>query len=163
MPAGRHKILLLEDDPVRALIFESVVKRGIGELMTCPDVATALRHLKGRHFDICVVDLGVFLKGEEFDDRGGVEFIATARGEISRTIPMVVVTSVRDPNALIPCFEAGADDYVVKDETMEATFTRIRTWLDGAPYSNTYLEQKRREVLYALRAMEAAKEDVEWL
>ena len=163
MPAGKHKILLLEDDPVRALIFESVVKRGIGEMMTCPDVVTALRHLKGRPFDLCVVDLGVFLKGEEFDDRGGIEFVATARGEITRTIPMIIVTSVRDPKALIPCFEAGADDYVVKDETMEATFNRIRSWLDGTPYSNTYLEQKRREVLYALRSMEAAKEEIDWL
>jgi hypothetical protein len=45
MPAGKHKVLLLEDDPVRALIFESVVKRGVGDMMTCPDVATALRHL----------------------------------------------------------------------------------------------------------------------
>jgi DNA-binding response OmpR family regulator len=162
MPTGKHKILLLEDDPVRALIFESVVKRGVGEMMTCPDVATALRHLKGRHFDLCVVDLGVYLKGQEFDDRGGIEFVATARGEITRTIPMIIVTSVRDPKALIPCFEAGADDYVVKDETMEATFKRIRSWLNGAPYSNTYLEQKRREILYALRAREAAEEEVEW-
>jgi len=109
------------------------------------------------------VDLGVYLKGEEFDDRGGIEFIATARAEITRSVPMIVVTSVRDPAALIPCFEAGADDYVVKDETMEATFKRIRSWLNGVPFSNTYLEQKRREVLYALRSMEAAKEDVEWL
>lgn len=163
MPAGKHKVLLLEDDPVRALIFESVVKRGVGDMMTCPDVVTALRHLRGRKFDLCVVDLGVYLKKEEFDDRGGIEFIATARAEITRTVPMIVVTSVRDPNALIPCFEAGADDYVVKDETMEATFKRIRSWLSGAPYVSTYLEQKRREVLYALRAMENAKKDVEWI
>ncbi len=161
MRAGKHKILLLEDDPVRALIFESVVKRGVGEMMTCPDVATALRHLRGRRFDLCVVDLGVFLKGEEFNDRGGIEFIATARAEITRSVPMIVVTSIRDPEVLIPCFEAGADDYVVKDETMEATFSRIRSWLKGAPYATTYLEEKRREILYALRSMRAARQDIE--
>ena len=44
--------------------------------------------------------------------------------------------------------------------SIEATFKRIRSWLSGAPYTNTYLEQKRREVLYALRAMENAKKDV---
>ena len=154
---------MLEDDPVRALIFESVVKRGIGALMTCPDVTTALRHLRGRKFDLCVVDLGVYLTGDEYDDRGGIDFVATARAEITRTVPMIIVTSVRDPAVLIPCFEAGADDYVVKDETMDVTFKRIKSWLDGVPYAATFLEQQRREVLYALRAREAAQQDGELL
>ncbi len=157
MRIGKYKILLLEDDPVRALIFGSVVKRGIGSMLTCPDVTTALRHLRGRPFDLCVVDLGVFLSGQEFDDRGGMEFIATARATITQTVPMIVMTSVRDPDALIPCFESGADDYVVKDDTMDATFDRIRAWLEGAPYTASYLEQKRRNVLHALQKMKAER------
>lgn len=153
MARKRFKILLLEDDAVRALIFESVVQRRLGEVSTVRDVETALRRLRGMTFDLCIVDLGVYLKGEEYDDRAGLEFVATARGEISRTIPMIIVTSVRDPEALIPCFEAGADDYVVKDEEMDAVFKRIRSWVSGIPYTSSYLEQKRREVIYALRAM----------
>lgn len=156
MAVKRHKILLLEDDSVRALIFESAIRRGLGELSTCADVPGALRRLKMGGFDLCVVDLGVFAKPGRFDPRGGLDFIANARSDITRTVPMVVVTSVRDAGVLIPCFEAGADDYVVKDETMEATFTRIQSWLSGAPYTSAYLEQKRREVIHALRAREGS-------
>ena len=154
MAIRKFKILQLEDDAVRALIFESVVQRRLGQVSTYRDVETALRRLRGMKFDLCIVDLGVYHKDDDYDVRAGLDFVATARGEISRTIPMIIVTSVRDPAALIPCFEAGADDYVVKDEEMARVFTRIRSWVTGVPYTSAYLEQKRREVLYMLRTMQ---------
>jgi hypothetical protein len=68
-----------------------------------------------------------------------------------------------DIHSSVPCFETSADDYLVKDEIMEAAFEHILSRLNGTEYSNTYLERKRREVLFSLRAREAAQEKVEWL
>ena len=155
-----REILLLEDDMIQTMLFRGAVDGVLGRVTNFTDSAEALRIMDRAPFDLCVVDLGVFIDPGVFDDFAGVTFIDNVRRKISRSIPIVVTTSDRKPANLMASFRAGADDYVLKDEGLDRVIDRIRGWLREGPYDAGRLNEKRAEVIGFLEKAQANNLDL---
>ena len=121
MPEIAHShILVTDDDPqIRALLEEYLVENGLrvsvastGEQMS--------KILNGEAIDLLVLDLR--LAGDD----GMV--IARSLRETS-SIPIVMLTGVRDEADRVMGLELGADDYLTKPFSLRELLARIRTVL----------------------------------
>ncbi len=141
-----QRVLLLEDDALQSYLFISVADEFLGDIVHFEDVETALEGLRASPVDLCVIDLGVFISSGNYSAEGGLSFISRVREEISKSVPIIIATAVTDPAALIPAFEAGADDYVMKTEGISQLTNRMKLWLAKAPYTPGQLDLKRRTI-----------------
>jgi DNA-binding response OmpR family regulator len=160
MKRGRHNVLLLEDDPVQSYLFQSIASDLLGQIEQFEDVETAMDAMRVMTFDMCIVDLGVFLAETDYDIHGGLRFIKAVRQEISRSVPIIIDTAITDPVSIIPSFDAGADDYVLKTEGIEKLVDRLTWWLSTIPYTPERLEAKRSEVRGFLKKLQANNLDL---
>lgn len=151
MSVRKRTILLLEDDPIQVMLFQGMASDINNSLVSADNVFDAVRILKSSTIAVCVVDLGVYRQFREYDKSAGIEFIAQAREIAEPGMPIIVVSGTRDPAVLIPCFEAGCDDYVLKGEGVEGAVKRLKAWLRALPVPVDDMRSKRQEVLDTLR------------
>jgi DNA-binding response OmpR family regulator len=142
-----RQILLLEDDMVQTMMFRAAVDGVHGTVSNFTDAAHAITIMERLRIDLCVVDLGIFSRPGVYHHEAGNRFIATVRNKISQTVPIIVATSGRSPGSLLTSFQAGADDYVLKDEGLEKIVERVRIWLKALPLDRTELRTKRAKVI----------------
>lgn len=147
---SQPSILCLEDDHSQKIILMAAIHERLGDLSVYSEVPEALRVARRHAFDLCIVDLGVFRRPGDYDETGGLRFIRAVRKRVSRTLPIIVATSTSAPSILGPVFDAGADDFVMKSEGITRLRARVQHWLEGLPYSQSDLEEKRSRVLFAL-------------
>lgn len=151
MSVKKHTVLLLEDDPVQVMLFQGMANDQNHSLVSADNVQDAVRIFKSSTIAACVVDLGVYRQHRDYDADGGLDFIVAARKAGEPGVPILVVSSTRDPAVLVPCFEAGCDDYVLKDEGVEGAVARLKSWTKALPIPAGTMLAKRHEVLTALR------------
>jgi len=147
MSVRNRSILMLEDDLVQSMMVQKAMANMSAEVSNFLDVSDAVRVMKQASFDLCLVDLGVFLGPDQYSDLGGLRFIREVRGAGYRTVPILIATNERNPETLLPAFKAGGDDYVLKDEGIQGLSVRVRKWLTGGPYTEADLVQRRDRVL----------------
>jgi two-component system cell cycle response regulator len=105
------RILLLEDDPADALLFERILR---GTTAARYSVATAARLseirplLGGQRPDIVVLDLNL-------PDGKGLQNLRRVMEEVPGT-PVIVLTGSADEETGIRALQGGAQDYLVKDQ-----------------------------------------------
>lgn len=151
MSVKKHTVLLLEDDPVQVMLFQGMANDQNHSLVSADNVQDALRIFKTSTIAACVVDLGVYRQRRDYDAGAGLDFIIQVRRSGDTGMPILVVSSTRDPAVLVPCFEAGCDDYVLKDEGVEGAVDRLRSWTKALPIPAETMKAKRDGVLAALR------------
>jgi light-regulated signal transduction histidine kinase (bacteriophytochrome) len=113
------KVLLIdddEDDYVLTRELFSLVKDGRYELDWAPSYEEGLRVAARREHHVCLVDY-------RLGERSGVQLIDEAR-ELRLTTPMILLTGQGDRDIDVEAMEAGATDYLVKDETSPARLER---------------------------------------
>jgi DNA-binding response OmpR family regulator len=104
-----NKLLVVEDDPSLQAAIQSVF--GIhNDTEVVSDLSTARALLGRSHFDAILLDKGL-------PDGDGFSLIAPIR-EHYPFAAILVMTGSRDFNAASKCIAAGADDYIVKSETL---------------------------------------------
>jgi DNA-binding NarL/FixJ family response regulator len=94
---------------------------------------------------------GVYLDDDNYDPHAGLQFIEFVRREVSDAIPIVIMTNERNPKALLPSFDAGADDFIMKGEGLNTFVTRFERWLHLLPTTGEMLDERRKNVLDFLR------------
>lgn len=146
-------ILLLEDDSVQVMLFQGLANGPSESVLSSDNVADALRILKRTAVSVCVVDLGVYHEDRFYEPTAGIDFIKRARNTGSPDMPIIVVSATRDPDILVPCFEAGCDDYVLKSDGIESAVTRTRIWLKAMPLQVEEMNAKRKAIVATLRQM----------
>lgn len=151
MSIRKRNILLLEDDAVQVLLFQGLASDMNDVVVSANNVYDAVHILKTSPIAACVVDLGVYQRFNDYKADAGIDFIRQARELRDDGMPIIVVTTSRDPSTLIPCFEAGSDDYVLKEEGVHGAVDRLKTWLKAMPIPMATMRSKRGEVLAALR------------
>jgi DNA-binding NarL/FixJ family response regulator len=147
---SQRSILCLEDDQSQKIILMAAIQERFGNLSVYSEVPEALRVARRHAFDLRIVDNGVFRRPGDYDEAGDLRFIRAVRRRVSRTMPIIVATSTSAPSILGPVFDAGADDFVLKSEGIKRLRTRVQHWLEGLPYGQADLEEKRNRVLFAL-------------
>jgi two-component system, sensor histidine kinase and response regulator len=135
------KVLLIEDDEddyilTRRLLAD--VKCGNYSLDWAPSYEEGLRIAGLRDHHVCLVDY-------RLGEHSGVELIREAR-KFGLTTPMILLTGHGNHDVDVEAIEAGATDYLVKDETPAA---RLERTIRYAVELNT--ERRRAETKLAER------------
>jgi two-component system OmpR family response regulator len=113
-------ILVVDDDPqIRALLIEYMTEHGLR--VSVASNGDELRRILGDEaIDLVVLDLR--LPGED-----GMAIARSLRSQF--TVPIVMLTGVRDEADRVMGLELGADDYMVKPFSPRELLARIRTVL----------------------------------
>jgi two-component system, OmpR family, response regulator len=119
LPVTTH-ILVVDDDPqIRALLSEYLTEHGL-RVSAASNGSELRRILSDEAIDLVVLDLR--LPGED-----GMAIARSLRDEC--TVPIVMLTGVRDEADRVMGLELGADDYIVKPFSPRELLARIRTVL----------------------------------
>ena len=114
------RVLVVEQDPrERAELMDALRKEG-HETEAAVDLEGARRALE-RHFDAIVLEPALA-------DGDGIDLCRELRAA-GRSIPLVIVSGRRDPEARIDGLDAGADDYVLKPYHLGEVLARVRSIL----------------------------------
>jgi nitrogen-specific signal transduction histidine kinase/CheY-like chemotaxis protein len=113
MEDSSTRVLLVEDQLADALLVRRSL-RGVNgslerfDLLHAATLAQGLEHLRRDPVDVLLLDLGL-------PDSEGSSTVAKLR-ERDHCVPLVVFTGIDDPELAARAFEAGADEYLVKDD-----------------------------------------------
>lgn len=67
MAVRKRGILLVEDDPVQGLVYQSALSRLSSEISITNNVEDAVRIFARSSLSLCIVDLGIYLAGNTYD------------------------------------------------------------------------------------------------
>jgi PAS domain S-box-containing protein len=105
------RVLLVEDDPADALLFQRMLSRsprGPFRLDRVDCLSTALRRLAGGQLDIVILDLSL-------PDSSGFDTFAQVHAA-APSVPIVVLTGLDDERLAVKAMQAGAQDYIAKEQ-----------------------------------------------
>src|SRR5262245_30809809 len=113
MDASSTRVLLVEDQLADALLVRRSLRPENGSderfhVRHAATLAQGIEQLRRDEVDVLLVDLGL-------PDCEGPRTVATLR-ERDRCVPLVVFTGADDPELAAQAFEAGADEYLVKED-----------------------------------------------
>lgn len=111
------EILIIEDDNLVSLTLKAQLEnKGFGVTQIFNGSA-ALRKVINTHPDLILLDIGL-------PDISGFEICRQLREFYHQ--PIIFITSHTDPLEEVACFEAGADDFVLKSAPFEVLYQRIK-------------------------------------
>jgi PAS domain S-box-containing protein len=119
MKSETIKVLLIDDDEDDYILTRelfSLVRVGKYELDWASSYEEGLKAARRREHHVCLVDYSL-------GERSGAELIREAR-ESQLTTPMIVLTGQGSHDVDVEAMQAGATDYLVKDETSPARLER---------------------------------------
>jgi len=131
--SGLGKILLVEDDPGDVEMTVEVLTRVAevaNEVVVARDGAEALDFLRreGLFAGRGDGDPIVVLLDIKLPKLNGIEVLREMKGSESlKTIPVVMLTSSREPADLNDCYRLGVNAYVVKPVKFEDFFSAVKT------------------------------------
>lgn len=105
------KVLIVEDDQNWLDIFFALVgdeTKDLFEYVHVKDLATALSTAKKDSFGLILLDLML-------PDSEAVNTIKTTTSQI-QFVPIIVITTLDDEKLIQSAFNAGVDDYLIKDQ-----------------------------------------------
>jgi len=122
-----HKVLVLEDHPETREWLTQIIRQAFVEveLFEASSLAQARKIIAESQLDLALIDLNL-------PDGNGVEIIS----EISKKSPdtyCVVATIFDDDNYLFPALEAGAQGYLLKEQTSEEFIQSLQGIIKGEP------------------------------
>lgn len=120
-------VLILEDHPETREWLTGIIKQAFVEvsLYEASSLAQARKLISDNQFDLALIDLNL-------PDGNGVEIIS----EINQSSPntyCVVATIFDDDNYLFPALEAGAQGYLLKEQTTDEFIQNLQGIIKGEP------------------------------
>ncbi len=130
---GLGKILLVEDDPGDVEMILEVLKKEAeiaNEVVVARDGAEALDYLRGE--GACTGGARdnpiVVLLDIKLPKINGIEVLRTIKRDPGlKCVPVVMLTSSREPSDLTECYKLGVNAYVVKPVKFEDFFAAVKT------------------------------------
>lgn len=128
-----YKVLIVEDDPMVAMINEQYIKRNKNFQLVgkCKDGAAALEFLAQNSVDLIVLD--VYMPHMD-----GLETLRTIR---NRQIPVeaIMVTAANDRCSVEEALHLGIVDYLVKPFTFDRFQMALEKYISKAMLSGTLI------------------------
>ena len=115
---AEHRVLLVEDDTVLARL----VKQGLTEDGYHVEVAHSFA---GGYRRAMMSGLQAIILDVSLPDRSGIELAQVLRSQ-GVDIPILMLTSLGDAEAMVTALDSGADDYVVKPVPLVVLGARLR-------------------------------------
>jgi PAS domain S-box-containing protein len=138
MPLRNLRILLMEDDPNDLMLFEHALKQVDAFSHTLVGVnrlTEGLKRAANEPFDVVLMDLTLP------DSRG----LDTVRAFLDQTpqLPLVVLTGLNDERIAEEAIQAGAQDYLIKDEIDPRRLSRALRYAVGRHETEMALRSSR--------------------
>lgn len=116
-------ILLVEDEPEVREMVSRVLSRDGFDMLTAADAAEGYQRISEQVPDLLLVDWML-------PSSSGLDFVRRCkRDELTREIPVILLTARAEENDRLQGFETGADDYVTKPFSPRELAARIRAVL----------------------------------
>ena len=117
-------ILIIEDSHTQAKVLSIVLERYHLRTVIASDGAEGLRAAVEYHPDLIILDVNMpKMDGYQVCRR-------LKRDQDTMHIPVIMMTVSDDSQAMVKGLEAGADDYIAKDEwATENMFTTLRSYI----------------------------------
>ena len=139
-PKLAMKILLLEDNPADARLFEEYVNESssfIEKLDKAETLEETLDFLKNRNYNVIVSDLNV-------PDSEGLNTFYTLH-EKAKDSAIVVFSGANDEGIALKAVEAGAQDYIFKNELNPEILPRLLKYADQRKKSEIQLIEAKEK------------------
>lgn len=122
-----HILVVDDDDRLRELLYKYLNENKF-RVTAAGNVADARNKMKSISFDLIVLDL--MMPGEH-----GLEFAISIRkgNNLSRDIPILMLTAMAETDDRISGLEVGSDDYMVKPFEPRELLLRIKSILRRVP------------------------------
>ena len=133
------RVLVVEDSPTQARLLCLILEGEGFSVDSCGDGETALVRLAGAPFDLVVSDvLMEGLTGFELCRR--IKAVPALSGT-----PVVLVTTLREPQEIVQALEVGADSFIRKPYEPDALVARLRSLIaERAPRTKDLVPTPRR-------------------
>ena len=120
---SKPRILVVEDSPTQARLLRLILEGEDFTVEVAGDGQAALARLAAASFDLVVSD--VLMPGLT-----GFELCRTIKSDPAlREIPVVLVTTLREPQEIVQALEVGADSFIRKPYEPDALVVRLRSLL----------------------------------
>ncbi|MHC4113835.1 MAG: ATP-binding response regulator [Planctomycetota bacterium] len=120
MQVESTNILMVDDDPGDCRLVEQFLKKSSQTteftIRTVQSLTDCLECLKNCSFDLVLLDLGL-------PDSSGIEVVQKVQNA-NPNIPIVVLTGLADEQIGLDAIKKGAEDYLVKGESLKYTLVR---------------------------------------
>jgi DNA-binding response OmpR family regulator len=111
-------ILAIEDDwTVRTVLEHTLVSAG-HEVDVAPGLADGRRFLADGRYDVVLLDLNL-------PDGNGLDLLQEIRTDLGASVSVLVLTGMRQEDAVVRGLELGADDYVTKPFSPPELLARV--------------------------------------
>ena len=118
------RVLFVEDDPMNRRVVKDMLRVLGGVMEEAPEAETGLRMLEEQCFDIVLMDLRM----PGMDGLTAIRQLRESQGKCSM-LPVIVVTADTALDLRERCFDAGADEIIVKPIAMAKLVEAIgRMW-----------------------------------
>ena len=129
--AGLKPILLVEDNPndIELTLAALESSQLANQIVICRDGAEALDFIyrRGAHENREVQDPAVILLDLKLPKIDGLEVLAKVKGDpVTRSIPVVMLTSSREETDVVRSYNLGVNAFVVKPVAFEEFFAAIK-------------------------------------
>jgi signal transduction histidine kinase len=136
------RVLVVEDSPTQARLLRLILEAEGFVVDVASEAEAALVRLRGDAFDLVVSD--VLMPG-----LNGFELCRAIKADPAlREIPVVLVTTLREPQEIVQALEVGADSFIRKPYEPDALVARLRSLLaeeTRTPKDSADNPRRRRE------------------
>ena len=131
-----HILVVDDDDRLRELLYKYLSENNF-RVTAAENVADARNKMKSISFDLLVLDL--MMPGEH-----GLEFAISIRrrNNLSRDIPILMLTAMGETDDRISGLEVGSDDYMIKPFEPRELLLRIKSILRRVPQEEKLVPSK---------------------
>jgi two-component system, cell cycle response regulator DivK len=125
--ARRNRILIVEDNPISLTLFKQLLKAHGYEVLGTPEGLQALDLARQEQPDLILMDI-------RLPDISGLEVIRLLKqDDQTKTIPIIAVTALANPEYEKKGLESGCDAYIPKPITLGNFLGTIESFLNIRP------------------------------
>jgi len=115
-------ILAIEDDRTVGLVLEHVLGTAGYRVRLARDVADGREALAEGRYDLILLDLNL-------PDGSGLDLLRTIREEVGGSVPVLVLSGMRQEETVVRGLRLGADDFVTKPFSPLELLARVDRWI----------------------------------
>ena len=145
----RSKILVVDDEQMNVELMEGMLSKDY-DIVTAMSGAEALVKVENTYPDLILLDIMM-------PNMNGYVVCKTLKSKpATMSIPIVMVTALKEKEDRIKSIEAGADDFLSKPVDMYELNARVKSLLRVKEYHDTLVEERERLLIFgsALNSMD---------
>ena len=117
----KQRVLVVESDTDCARLIEFVLNLQGYEVTTASDLTSATEMVSNQSFGQIIMDVSL-------PDGSGLELLELVRKQMNLTIPVIVVSGLRQHKVNEDCMAAGATEFVTKPFSPSELVMRLGKW-----------------------------------